>query len=176
MVKTLRKKDDIGFTTMMKPLNSFTCNQTKKGNRRPMRLLNKPPGPTISLLLILCSDQIQRIEALITNLYLVHILKCAHNFFYNFVAILTVMFLLTNLSKAGITWQQAHLLASCSFVILKQSKSISCELLLDCPCCLQLYLEEGSVRKVNCFLYCHAYRQMPISSISLRQVWCPCPP
>ena len=35
MVKTLRKRDDIGFT-MMKPLNSFTCNQTRKGNRRPM--------------------------------------------------------------------------------------------------------------------------------------------
>lgn len=102
MVKTLRKKDDTGFTTMMKPLNSFTCNQTRKGNRRPMRLLNKPQGPTTSLLLILCSDQIQRTEALITDLYLVHNLKCAYNFFHNFVVILMVMFFLTNLSKTGI--------------------------------------------------------------------------
>lgn len=69
MVKTLRKKDDIGFTTMMKPLNSSTCNQARKGNRRPIGLLYKPPGPTTSLLLILCLDRIQRIEALITNLY-----------------------------------------------------------------------------------------------------------
>lgn len=83
MVKTLRKRDDIGFTTMMKPLNSFTCNQTRKGNRRPMRLLYKPPGPTTSLLLILCLGQIQRIEALTTNFHLV-VLKCAHNFFHNF--------------------------------------------------------------------------------------------
>ena len=36
MVNILRKRDDTGFTTMMKPLNSFTCNQTRKGNRRPM--------------------------------------------------------------------------------------------------------------------------------------------
>lgn len=41
VVKTLRKKDDIGFTTMMKPPNSFTCNQARKGTRRPMRLLYK---------------------------------------------------------------------------------------------------------------------------------------
>lgn len=68
MVKTLRKKDDIGFRAMMKPQNSFTANKTRKGNRRPMRLLYKPRGPTASLLLILCSDKIQRIEALITNL------------------------------------------------------------------------------------------------------------
>lgn len=82
---------------MMKPLNSFTCYQTRKGNRRPMRLLYKPPGPTTSLLLLLtlCSDQIQRVEALTTNLHLV-VLKCTHNFFHNFVVILMVMFSLAD--------------------------------------------------------------------------------
>lgn len=31
----LRKKDDTGFTTVMKPLKSFTCNQTKTETEDP---------------------------------------------------------------------------------------------------------------------------------------------
>lgn len=87
MVKTLRNKDDIGFTIMMKPLNSFNCNQARKRNRTPMRGLYKPTGATTSLLLMLCSDQIQRIEALITNLY-----QVVHYFSHHFVVISMVMF------------------------------------------------------------------------------------
>lgn len=63
MVETLRKKDDIGFTTVTKPLKSFTCNQARKENRSLRDYyINQRAN---YLLLILCSDQIQRIEALL---------------------------------------------------------------------------------------------------------------
>lgn len=91
-----------------------------------MRLLHKPLGPTACIFLIWCSNQTQRIEALITHLHLVD-LKCACNFFHNFVVILMVMFyFLNNLFKKDTTWKQDHLLPSNSSDILKQSKSISC--------------------------------------------------
>lgn len=97
--------------------NHWTLSLATKPERETedlcMGLLYTPPEPTASLLWTLCSDQIQRIEVLTANLYLV-ILKCAQNFFHNYVV--KIMFFLADY----LVWNRYYLEVSpfISFTLL----------------------------------------------------------